>query len=658
MLEPNWPPKALEESDFNRDFDSDIREFSAKLLVFIFLSSVLPLIRDGYQSMSTSTALAGWKRSHHCGELRDTNATDKVTLMGWVQKRRDHGSLVFVDLRDREGVTQIVFDPAQASGTCMEMAMQLRNEFVIAIRGVVCKRPEGMINDKLPTGSIEIQVNDAKILNRCEPLPFQVQEDVDAAETLRLKYRYLDLRRPNMRRNIMSRVAVVRAFRKALEARGFLDLETPFLYKSTPEGAREFLVPSRINPGQFYALPQSPQLFKQILMVAGFERYYQVVKCFRDEDLRADRQPEFTQIDCEMSFVEQDDVLKNFEESTAEVVKAVLGKTLPTPLRRMDFQEAMEKYGVDKPDTRFDLFLTDISDLCQSSGFRVFAEAISTGGIVNALRVPGAAERFSRKDLDHIGEIAKNHGGKGLAWIKVGDGKGVASWQAPIAKFFDDAWAEKLTQRLGLQAGDLVLFGAGAYDPTKASLGAVRLHLGQTLELIDPNRFDFLWIINFPMLEKDANSGRWVARHHPFTSPLPEDLQYLQSDPGRVRAAAYDLVLNGNEIAGGSIRIHDPEVQSQVFAAIGLSQEEAKHKFGFLLEALRLGAPPHGGIAFGLDRMVMILSGLTSIRDVIPFPKTHKGTCLMTDSPADAAIESLRDLHIRVQKLSLEEPSK
>jgi aspartyl-tRNA synthetase len=595
--------------------------------------------------MSQSTSLNGWKRSHRCNDLRPKDAGQMVSLMGWVQSTREHKNVIFVDLRDRDGVTQVVFDP-DFDASPLRVGSELRNEFVVAIRGVVKARPDGMVNEKFPTGGVEVQVKEAKILNRCGILPFQITDETDANETMRLKYRYLDLRRPGMKQNILNKVMFVRAMRQSLEKRGFLDLETPMLYKSTPEGAREFLVPSRIHPGQFYALPQSPQLFKQTLMISGFDRYYQVVKCFRDEDLRADRQPEFFQIDCEMSFVEQDDVLRNFEESISEALRNFKELTIPTPFRQMKFQQAMDEYGVDKPDTRFELKLVDIAKAAEGADFKVFSEAVAAGGIVNCIVVPGAAEKLSRKDIDELTETAKSHGAKGLAWAKKKTGSGSESWQSPIAKFLSDEVVQKIEAAAKINQGDFVVFGAGGYDETKAALGAVRVQIGKLLKLADPKRLDFLWIVDFPLCERDKSGTRWVARHHPFTSPLPEDMHLLESDLGKVRAAAYDMVLNGNEIAGGSIRIHDPALQARVFKVLGLSDEETKAKFGFLLEALSMGAPPHGGIAFGLDRLSMILSGLDSIRDVIPFPKTHKGTCLMTDSPAGATTEQLKDLHI------------
>lgn len=594
-----------------------------------------------------------WKKSHHLNELNASHEGQSVILMGWVNTRRDHGNLIFVDLRDRHGMTQVVFDPQQSNAP-MEAGAELRNEFVLAIKGLVRRRPSGMVNNKLPTGEIEVVVTEAEILNRCLPLPFQIS-DTEIGESLRLKYRYLDLRRPKLRTNLMTRIKFVRAMREALEDEGFLDIETPFLYKSTPEGAREFLVPSRIHAGQFYALPQSPQLFKQVLMISGMERYYQVVKCFRDEDLRADRQPEFTQIDCEMSFCDQEMVMSTFERVITKALKKTKNWTPPTPaFPRMTFDYVMEHYGCDKPDIRFGLKLINLTEDVQNSGFQVFANAVSTGGIVNALCVKGVAEEFSRKVIDELQALISPYGAKGLAWAKVQAGHGTESWQSPIAKFFTGEQVDHLNQKCGAKAGDLLLFVADIHRVVKASLSALRNHLGARLNLYNREELAFLWVTDFPLLERDPDTGRLNACHHPFTSPLPQDADRLESDPENIRASAYDLVLNGNEVAGGSIRIHNPELQSRLFKVIGLSEEEAKAKFGFLLEALQFGAPPHGGMAYGLDRLVMILSGEDNLKDVIAFPKTNKGTCLMTESPSPVTPEQLRDLHIRVQSLGLE----
>lgn len=600
-----------------------------------------------------STQLDGWQRTHNLGELNEKHEGQKVVLMGWVQTRRDHGQLIFVDLRDRYGYTQVVLDPAQAQGL-LEVGDRLRNEFVLGVKGVVHRRPQGMVNSKLPTGAIEVQVSEAKLLNGADPLPFQILDQTEASETLRLKYRYLDLRRPQLKNNILKRIQFVREMRRALEDENFLDIETPFLYKSTPEGAREFLVPSRVHPGKFYALPQSPQLFKQVLMIAGMDRYYQVVKCFRDEDLRADRQPEFSQIDLEMSFVDREQVLSTMERVISRVWERCSGQKVPLPLPRMSYDDAMEYYGNDKPDTRFELKLQNLGPEVQNSGFKVFAGALSTGGIVNALHLQGQGEAFSRKDLDELGELAKQHGSGGLAWAKVKEGKGQESWQSPIAKFLGDATVDAINAKLRAKVGDLILFGAGDYRSTKASLSAVRLEIARRLKWLDPQKFNFLWVLDFPSFERDGDSGRLIACHHPFTSPRDEDLPFLETAPEKVKAKAYDLVLNGNEVAGGSIRIHDQQLQARIFKLLGLSAEEAQAKFGFLLEALRYGAPPHGGMAFGLDRLTMLLTGSDSIRDVIPFPKTNKAADLMTEAPSDVGPDELRNLHIRVQKMTLE----
>lgn len=600
-----------------------------------------------------STQLDGWQRTHTLGELNAQHEGNKVTLMGWVQTRRDHGNIIFIDLRDRFGFTQVVLDPAHAQGL-LEVGDKLRNEFVLAVQGTVRKRPEGMINSRVASGDIEVIADAVKLLNGCEPLPFQIQDQSDASETIRLKHRYLDLRRATLKNNILKRIQFVREMRRALEDENFLDIETPYLYKSTPEGAREFLVPSRVHAGKFYALPQSPQLFKQVLMISGFDRYYQIVRCFRDEDNRADRQPEFSQIDLEMSFVGKEQVLQTMERVLARAWEKSTGQKVNLPLPRMSYDQAMEEYGCDKPDTRFGFKLQNISQEVSSSEFKVFAQALSTGGIVNALHIPQQAEGFTRKDLDELAELARQHGAGGLAWAKVKEGQGIESWQSPIAKFLGDATIQTLNQKFGAKAGDLILFGAGDYRSTKASLSAVRLELARRLKMLNPEQFNFLWVLDFPSFERDAESGRLIACHHPFTSPREEDLHLLDTHPEKVKANAYDLVLNGSEVAGGSIRIHDQSLQARIFKLLGLTPEETQSKFGFLLDALRFGAPPHGGMAFGLDRLVMILTGSESIRDVIPFPKTNKAACLMTDAPSEVSADELRNLHIRVQKMTLD----
>jgi aspartyl-tRNA synthetase len=588
-------------------------------------------------------------RSHTLGELNKSHANQTVTLMGWVNRRRDHGKFIFIDLRDRYGLTQITIDP-DLSPKLMTLATDIRNEFVLAVKGKVILRPEGQINKNMVTGEIEIQATELEILNRCDVLPFPIQDESEALETTRLKYRYLDLRRPTLKSNILNRAKFVREMRRALDDLNFVDIETPFLYKSTPEGAREFLVPSRLHAGQFYALPQSPQLFKQVLMIAGFDRYYQIVKCFRDEDLRADRQPEFTQVDIEMSFVNEQVVTDTLEQVTRKAVTNYFdgNVSLPTPFPRYTYAEVMEDYGVDKPDTRFGLKLVNLSQAVSNSDFKVFKDAVSGGGIVNAIVAPGSATQFSRKDIDELTEFAKTHGAKGLAWVKKSAGEGIASWSGPIAKFFKDEDVTALEKIMPLTSGDTVFFGAGEWESTKSMLGALRNHLGHRLKLIDSKKLNFLWVTEFPLLERDHENNRWLARHHPFTSPRPEDKHLLRSDPGKVRASAYDLVLNGFEVAGGSIRIHNPEAQKELFDVIGLTIEEANSKFGFLLEALNFGAPPHGGMAFGVDRMVMCLTGADAIRDVIAFPKTQKGTCLMTEAPSSVSGQQLKDLHVAI----------
>ena len=563
--------------------------------------------------------------------------------MGWAFKRRDHGGLIFIDLRDREGLTQCIVDPA-SGGDAHAKAESVRAEFVLAVRGTVAVRPPGTENPKLPTGAVEVRVAEMRILNDSRPLPFQLDTEGDAEvdETLRLKYRYLDMRRPAVLRAFQIRDLLGRTVREYLHAQGFLEVETPFLTRSTPEGARDFLVPSRLQPGSFYALPQSPQLFKQLLMVAGFERYFQIVRCFRDEDLRRDRQPEFTQIDIETSFLDRDDFLPIIEGMVAEVWRRVKGIDLPLPFPRLRYDEAMSRYGSDKPDLRFDMELVDVSALFVGGEFQAFAQIVAGGGAVKGLRVPGAAA-MSRKELDDLTSEAKQAGAKGLVWIKVNpDGA-----QSPVVKFIQ-AIQGPLLSALGAAPGDLLLLVGDAPVVAGTVLGRLRVELARRFDLIPPGRDVFAWVIDFPLVEWSEEAQRWDAVHHPFTAPRDEDLSLLETDPGRARAKAYDLVLNGQEAAGGSIRIHQPEVQERLFALIGIGKEEARARFGFLLEALEFGAPPMGGIAFGLDRLAAVLAGEESIREVIAFPKTQKGTCPLTDAPAPVDMRQLRDLGIRV----------
>ncbi|MCG6908412.1 MAG: aspartate--tRNA ligase [Desulfobacteraceae bacterium] len=590
-----------------------------------------------------SDKLGDMRRTHHCNQLTAADVGREVVLMGWAQRRRDHGGVIFVDLRDREGITQVVFNP-EIDPQVHANAHGIRNEFVLGVRGRVDPRPVGMTNPNLKTGEVEVTVVELKILNEAETPPFMIEDKIDVAESIRLKHRYLDLRRPGLQQGIITRHRASVSVREYLNGLGFLDIETPVLTRSTPEGARDYLVPSRVNPGKFYALPQSPQLFKQLLMVSGFDRYYQIVRCFRDEDLRADRQPEFTQIDVEMSFVGEEDVMAMAEGMMAKLFRDVLGRPLALPFARLSYGEALDRYGLDKPDTRFGLELKDVSDIVAASGFKVFADVVKAGGIVKALNAKGCID-FSRKEIDDLTAFVAVYRAKGLAWVKVRED----AWQSPIAKFFTDAERAALAGRIEMAPGDLVFFVADQPKITNESLGHLRNHLGARLGLIDEKAFNFLWVTRFPLLEYDETEKRYQALHHPFTAPLEEDYPKLESDPLAVRSRAYDLVLNGSEIGGGSIRIHQRDVQQRVFDALGLKPEEYEEKFGFLITALESGAPPHGGIAFGFDRLVMLLCGQSSIRDVIAFPKTQRAACLLTNAPSEPAKAQLDELALRVK---------
>jgi aspartyl-tRNA synthetase len=562
--------------------------------------------------------------------------------MGWVQSRRDHGGLIFIDLRDREGITQVVFNPTLSPNT-HKQAKELRSEDVVAVRGRVEARPDGTVNTQLSTGEIELIADELEILNASKTPPFPIEDNVLVSENLRLKYRYLDLRRPRMQANLKRRHHILRVVRNFLDEHGFIEVETPHLTRSTPEGARDYLVPSRVNPGQFYALPQSPQLFKQILMVAGFERYYQIARCFRDEDLRADRQPEFTQIDLELSFMDQEEIRSLMEGMMTEVFWTIKGIRLQTPFPRLSYSESMDRYGTDKPDLRFGLEVHDVSSIVAGSSFQVFQETLNRKGVVKAMVLEDQAT-LSRKELDELTESAKSLGAKGLAWVKISP----EGFESPVVKFLGEPLLRTLSNALSARSGDLLLFVADQVKTAREVMGGLRIQLAERFKRIPIDQFRFVWITDFPLLEFDDTEQRYVAMHHPFTSPLDEDLPQLETDPRRVRAKAYDLVLNGSEIGGGSIRIHRREIQSRLFKLLGIDPASAQEKFGFLLEALEYGAPPHGGMAFGLDRLTMILSGAESIRDVIAFPKTQKAICLLSDAPSHVTEQQLKELHIKL----------
>ncbi len=583
-----------------------------------------------------------FKRTHHCAALRSQDVGREVSLAGWVHSNRDHGGLVFIDLRDREGLTQVVFNPATAP-EAHARAAGLRREYVIAVRGQVASRSPETVNPKLPTGEVEVKVREVQVLNSAQHPPFDLEDDTGVTEELRLRYRYLDLRRLRMQSNLKLRHRVAKAARDFLDDAGFLEVETPNLIKSTPEGARDYIVPSRIYPGHGFALPQSPQMLKQLLMVAGCDRYYQIARCFRDEDLRADRQPEFTQIDLEMAFVDQADVLDATERMLAALVRAATGADLALPLPHFSYREAMNRFGTDKPDLRFGLELRDLTDLAAQADFKVFAEAAKAGGLVKALRVPGGAA-FSRMEIDTLIATAQKLGAKGLAWFKATE----TGLESNLSKYFTPALLQQIRERLEAEAGDLLAFVADEPAVTNAVLGKLRLHLAEKLRLIPPDQMKFCWVVDFPLLQWDADARRWVSEHHPFTAPLPEDISLLDADPGRVRAQSYDLVINGVEIASGSVRIHQADLQSRIFSLIGLSAEDAREKFGFLLEAFAYGAPPHGGLAVGLDRLVMLFAGESTIRDVIAFPKTQRTQDLMTGAPGRLTAEQMRELSLQV----------
>ena len=592
------------------------------------------------------------KRTEYCGRLRTDHIGQTLILNGWVNSYRDHGGLVFVDLRDREGLVQLVFDP-EAYPDIHKVARMLRCEWVIGVRGKVRPRGEGMENPRLSTGQVEVAVQEIEVLNASKTPPFEIDTAMQVNEELRLQYRYIDLRRPSMLNRLAVRHRVTKITRDYYDAQGFWEIETPMLGKSTPEGARDFLVPSRLYKGCFYALPQSPQLFKQILMVSNVDRYFQIVRCFRDEDPRADRQAEFTQIDVEMSFVQSEDVMRMNEGVVARIFKEILGVEVTLPIRQMTYPQAIEDYGIDRPDLRFEMKLKDLSDIAAASQFQVFSAAVAKGGIVKGLCAVGGGEKYSRSDIEKtLTQVVLDFGAKGLAWFKVSkkeSGQGL-ELKSNIAKFFSDAQQQEIIGRFGAADGDLILMVADSAAVVNKSLAPLRVRLGKELGLYEANRLEFVWVVDFPLLEWNADEKRFDSLHHPFTAPVPEDEHKLETDPGNIRSQAYDLVVNGSEIGGGSVRIHNPQVQAKIFDLLNISRKQAEDRFGFFLKALEYGAPPHGGIAFGLDRMVMLLTQTDNIRDVIAFPKTQRGQCLLTEAPSDVDQAQLDELNIRVQK--------
>ena len=582
-------------------------------------------------------------RTHSCGELRRDDIGHEVVLAGWMHSRRDHGGVIFIDLRDRDGITQIVFNPENDS-ELHRRAGDVRGEWVLGVRGAVRERPEGTVNPDLPTGEVELVAGELLVLNISRTPPFAIEDEVNADESLRLHHRYLDLRRPAMMNNLIFRHRAMQAIRDQLNAGGFIEVETPVLTKSTPEGARDYLVPSRVNPGRFFALPQSPQLFKQLLMVSGLDRYYQIVRCFRDEDLRADRQPEFTQLDVEMSFINRDGLFSLIEDLLAGLFADLLGRELPRPVPRLTYAEAMARYGVDNPDVRFAMEIVDLTEIAAGVQFKVFSGAVASGGTVRALRGERMAEKLSRKDIDDLTELVKLFGAKGLAWVKVGEGD---AWESsPIAKFFTDEERRKINGRCAAAAGDIIFFLADREKVVCEGLGRLRLDLARRFDLIPEGKMDMVWITEFPLLEYNEEEKRLEAKHHPFTAPMEEDLHLLEGEPLKVRAQAYDIVLNGEEIGGGSLRIYQTDLQRRMFSALNIAEDEAESKFGFLLEAFQYGAPPHGGIALGLDRLLAIMTGSSSIREVIAFPKTQRATCQLTGAPSSVDMWQLGDLHL------------